>query len=412
MNRPPEANRRTYLKGLSTVTALAGGIPIAAGAAGGEMESTAGGGQQDDQRNGPPDDVEEMPVAHASVADLDGGSFSGNSAFDVDNRYPGDPGEEGDREWVLHYTTDGEATRDFPAAMFNLRARRESTLRLEDISLDEGAFTYDFYVGPEHESATPGQVILVIQEPEQQDDEQAWGIFKTVDLDGPREQWRTLDILSEMGSDGTDEPWRELEIDTDPQQFQESFESVADGALQQAFELYSEEANTFADVYERFADDSRLVAAGIGSGALTPTVRDIYFDDVRLDPEDDNGGDDGDTFELPAVLEMDTAFDRNNRVVATLTFPEEQEGVDIQDFIPDSLRAHGLSQIAPPVGEGARPSRVEVSDDELAVYFPPGRLRQLDRVGGGEHRLVVSGEFDYEHVVWFFGTGQARIPGN
>lgn len=376
------------------------------------MESTAGREHQDDQRDGPPDGLEELPVAHASIADLDGGGFTGDFEFDVDNRYPGDPDADGDRDWVLHYTTDGEETLDYPAAMLNLRERPESTVRLEDLSPDEGALSFDFYVGPDHETVTPGQVFLVIQEPDQRDDEQGWGVFKTVDADGPREEWRTLDVLGEMGSDGTDGAWRALEIDTDPEAFQESFETVADGLLGQGFEFHGDEANTFDDVYDRFADDASVLAAGIGSGAFSPTVRDIYFDDVQFDLADDDADDGGGTFEFPAALEMDTDFESNGRVVATLTFPDEQEDVDIQEFIPETLRAHGLSQIAPPVGEGARPSRVEISDDELEVYFPPGRLRRLDGVEGGEERLVVSGEFDYEHVVWFFGVGQARVPGN
>lgn len=66
----------------------------------------------------------------------------------------------------------------------------------------------------------------------------------------------------------------------------------------------------------------------------------------------------------------------------------------------------------PPMGEGAEPSRVDVSSDELEARFPPGRVRNLEGIGSGDQLLAVAGQFDYDHVVWFFGVGETSVRGN
>lgn len=408
MKRPSEADRRTYIKGLGTAAVLAG-IPVAAGAAGGDR-SDHGKGDNDDGRGrgrGRRGD-DEIPVAHPFIGDLDGMMLSGDGTFDVDNRYDGDPAD-GDRDWVVHYTTDGQETQDYPAALINLRKRLRETVTLGSF-LEDRELRFDYYVGPDHDQYIPGQVYLVIQTQRQRRNNMAWGLYKNVRKGGPRGEWATLDVVEEMSSEGTDAPWRAVEIEIDPEGFRGD-DTLSDAILEQAIATRDEEGERFQDVFGRFRNSARLLAAGLGSGSSrSATVRDIYYDNFHVGPPDNEDR----TFELPAAIEMDATFENvgsgdDERILVTLTLPEDQEWVDLADVDEDSILGHGYTQIVPTVAEGADPSRVDVSEDDIEVEFPPDRFEDVEGVGSGQQQLIVTGRFDYEHVVWFFGVGEATV---
>lgn len=418
MKRPSDIDRRTYLRGISTAALFAGGVSATAGAAGGQIERGVST-QQDGPPNGPPEHRDGIPASHPFVGDLDE-----DIAFNVMNRYGGDPAvprgdaDPGDRDWVLHYTTDSQESRDYPAAMVNLRQRLESPVSLADVQGD-GTLTVDFFVGKQHDQYTPGQVYLILQTPEQQKKDEkkgehrAWGLYKNVRHDVRQGVWHILDVVEEMaGARKTGDPWRALELDIDPEGFRGSFDTFSDAILQQAMDTRDEMGEQFTDLFELPAD-SNLLAVGLGSGSSrSPSKRDIYYDDLRISVPRDGGLEEY-TFELPAVLQMDADFDgRGRQIAAELSFPHPQEDVDLNRLNEESVRLYPLSQIMPPLDPGVEATRVDVAADRIDVQFAPGQVRGLDRLGGGEQYVVVAGQFDYEHVVWFFALGRVTVPGN
>lgn len=417
------------MKGV-TAAALLGGVPIAVNATQGQD-----GGQGGGPPGGPPDDDDdgdgqamEIPVAQPFVGDLDGDTLSGDMAFQVRNSYDGDPADgDDDRDWVLHYTTDGTETQDYPAALINLRERLEDPVMLDalqgegddDVEFMEGAgLTFDYFVGKGHKQYRPGQVYLVAQTADQAERDVAWGIYRNVRKGVRKGQWRTLDVVEEMSAgapddDGRDRIWRALEIDVDPEGFRADFETFSDAVLEQAIQTRDQEGNgtvaSFDDVFEQLeGTDAELLAVGVGSGSSrVSTVRDIYFDDLHLSVDGEEH-----TFEFPAALQMDADFGGRGQVSATLSLPTDQEEIDLADVDEDSIRLYPYAQIMPPMREGAEPSQVDVGDGEIEAQFPPGRVRDLEGLGGGDQLVAVAGRFDYDHVVWFFGVGRASLPGN
>ena len=418
MKRPSEWDRRTYLRGLAAA-GIVGSVPVAA--------SAAREHEDDDDERGPPHDDEpdpshELPDARPFIGDLDGLNADlddgvGDMAFHVKNRYHGDPDPDADpeaRTWPLHYTTEGVETQDYPSAMINIHERLDTRVTLGDLQDDDAEFSFEFYAGPDHDQYIAGQVFLVIQtrarieQAEEGEEERVAGLYKNVRKgEDYRGAWHTLDVVDEMAGEGTDDGWHVLSFPKDPDEFRAelSFDAIADALLQQAI-LTRDEGQMMDNVFE-WDDEGELLAFGLGSGSSrTPTVRDIYYDNYRLHVQGQEH-----TFDIPAALELDGDVHRNGQIIARFSLPPDQEGVDLADVIEDSIRLYPFSQIAPPHSEGAAPARVIVSDDEIEARFPPGRARELPGLSGGDRWVTVAGEFDYDHGVWFFGSGQVQIPG-
>lgn len=411
MKRPSEWGRRTYLRGIAAA-GIAGSVPVAASAA-----------HEYDEDDEP--DPHDVLMGHPFVGDLDGlnadlGDDVGDMEFNVKNRYEGDPAS-GDREWPLHYTTDGVETQDYPATLINIHKHLDKEVRLRDLQRDgerKGELTFEYYVGPDHDQYIPGQVYLVIQTQEQADKSEkkrVYGLYKNVRKgEDYRGAWHTLDVVEEMAGDGTDADWHVLSLPIDPEEFREelSFETFADAILQQAIMTRDGEGMMFHDIFEEsgWDEDAQLLAFGLGSGSSrSASKRDIYYDNYRLAAKDQEH-----SFDLPAALEMDATPEGRGQIPVTLTFQTEQEGVDLADVDEDSIRLYPFAQIQPPQdeNEGVGPSFVGVHDGRIEARFPPGQVRELNRLGPGQgRRVVVAGRFDYEHVVWFFGHTDVDIPG-
>ena len=427
MNRPSEWGRRTYLRGLAAA-GIVGSVPVAASAAHDYDDER---GPPDDDERGPPHDDDrdphELPDARPFIGDLDGLNADlddgvGDMAFHVKNRYHGDPDPDADpddRTWPLHYTTEGVETQDYPSAMINIHERLDKTVKLRDLHRDGehvGKLAFDYFAGPKHDQYIPGQVYLVIQtkahkdQAEEGEEERVAGLYKNVRKgEDYRGAWHTLDVVAEMAGEGTDDGWHLLSLPKDPDGFraEHSFDAIADAVLQQAI-LTRDRGPQIDDIFDEWHEDGELLAFGLGSGSSrTPTVRDIYYDDYRLHVKDQEH-----SFDIPAALEIDGDVRRNGQIIAKFSLPPDQENVDLADVDEDSIRLYPFSQIAPPHSEGAAPARVIVSDDEIEARFPPGRARDLPGLSGGDRWVTVAGKFDYEHGVWFFGSGQVRIPGN
>jgi len=213
----PDLNRRTYVGSLIAAGAIAAGAPAAISAGGddddGDDENDQSGQSNsdgDDDKNDQseqPKSSDGIPAAHPFIGDLDGDDLSGDMEFDVESRYDGDQAvqkndaEEGDRDWVVHYTTQDdegkfEETQDYPAALINLHERLDKDVTLDELAT--GKLTFDYYVGKEHGQYIPGQVYLVIQTRKQKKDNRAWGLYKNVRRGAPRDRWATLDVIEEM----------------------------------------------------------------------------------------------------------------------------------------------------------------------------------------------------------------------
>lgn len=410
MSPKPAFNRRTYLLGLGGATAAAVGVPAAVSGGGGDDDD---GTQEPDQPDGAPG-LDEFPAAHPFVGDLDG-----DMAFDVAMQYDGDPAD-GDREWVVHCTTDGTETTDYPAMMVNVRERVEETVALAD--LDSKGFTLDFFVGPDHGQYIPGQVYLALQPPGMADENRGVGLYKNVRQGDERETetWHTLDIAQEMRDDGEtdasgdDAPWRVIELATDGEAFSADVDTFADAILERAMET-RDEGMEIQSVFGEYAEDTEVLGVGVGTGSsTTPTTRDIYFDTLQIpghETSDDTTADDG-GLDFPAALSMDASFESNGEVTATLAFTDDPENVSLDALLEDTVQLYAFSQITPPLDEGVEASDVTVSDGQIEATFPAAEISSLDRLGIGTQLVTVAGEFDYDHVVWFYGVGEVELPGN
>lgn len=174
---------------------------------------------------------------------------------------------------------------------------------------------------------------LVVQTPDQAENDRAWGIYRNVRKGGERGTWRTLNVAEEMAGqgpdvDGRDPVWRALEIDVNPEGFRADFESFSDAILQQAIQTRDQEGDgnleSFGNVFEQFeGEDAEVLAVGLGSGSSrSPTQRDIYYDEFQLTR---NGEEQ--TFELPTALQMDADFSSDGQITATLSLGSEQEEI-------------------------------------------------------------------------------------
>ena len=415
MTEIPNLNRRTYVGGLAAAAAIAAGAPTAISGAGDDGEEDGDSDQ--------PTVSDEIPAARPFIGDLTGEDlvWEGDMKFDVQHRYDGDPAveygeaEADDREWVIHKTTEDEETgdyqktQDYPAAMINLRERLDRDVSLGGLRGEDGSLTFDYFVGKMHDQYIPGQVFLVVQDPEQKKEDKAWGLYKNARRGGPHKEWATFDVVEEMRGAGATEsgPWRAVEITIDPDGFRGDFDTFSDAIFEQAMQM-TEYGKTFDDVFDMFGHDAKVLGIGLGCGsAQVKGSRDIYYDNYQVTTEDVD-----ETFEIPAALRMVGDFDSRGQITATLEFETDQEEVDLDDLDEDTVRIYPFSQIMPPLSNGAEPSRVIVDDEEIEARFPPGQVRGLDGVGTGSQRVVVAGQFDYDHVVWFYAIGEVDVPGN
>jgi hypothetical protein len=313
---------------------------------------------------------------------------------------PGSGWANGKRRDVVHITSEGKPTQDYPCLTVDLR---EHNLTLEAITKKKH-LTYDYFEGKVNEPAAPGQVFLTLRTTDEKiDKERFWVAYRTADEGNQSKRWRRRFVSKELDQGG----WRALEVDSDLIDVDD--ERVRDKIAAKVIEgkigeLRQQEP--FTNLREKFGDDAELLAVTVGTGNVEDSVvLDTYFHNLRvLDMRRP----------LPAMLTMDPTFKQvDDSIEVTLEFRTDQKGLDIDGG--DSVDAESVylspyASIARPIDgtdtwhEAVQASHVElVSDTELFVRFPG----VLDEFGDAP---MVWGAFTHRHdwPLTFLGVRESK----
>jgi len=371
-------------------------------------------------------EIDDDTILRGQLADLDM-----NMAFENRMRLPGDPADE-DREGVLHTTSDGESTIDYVTSVVDLRDRR---LPIEDVEELE----HDYYIGADDENASPDEAWLIIdvipedapgradeapgrpdeapgrpdepgrpaeppgradEAPGRPDEKRVCYLFvKTLDDEVEEETWLTRDIAAEMRGETPEDDsrrWRAIEI---------APEDIDDGSAIIETGRALQETDFFDNVFEYLEDqidetdmelsDAELVVAGIGSGdTRTPSEIDIYYDDLVIEDV---------TYNFPATVPMEIELkpetvDDETTLTATLSFLDDEEGLELDDVDEDSVRLLPFDTVAPIVDvHGIGATDVDVDDETLVAEFDGEDVGSLFDEDGSQ-TVIVLGDFDVDSV--------------
>lgn len=392
--------------GLLGVTGLAG-VPAVTSA--GESSD----GDSDGVR-----ELDDDTILRGQLADLDM-----DMEFENQMRLPGDPAG-GDRERVLHVTSDGAQTTDYVTSVVDLRDR---SLAIEDVDDLE----YDYYAGTNNENAAPDEAWLIVdtttvsrrgrsgdapgrsgdapgrsgEAPGQADGERGkkdkdricYLFVKSLNDEQNDQTWRTRDVAAEIrggmpeGFSGTG-GWKAIELE--PEDIDDGSAIIRTGRDLQDTDPFDNVLDYLEDQFEDTdmeLSDAELVVAGIGSGnTRNPTVTDIYYDDLVVE---------GITYDFPATIPMDievdpTTVDKGTTLTATLSFLDDEEGLSLEDIDTDSVRLLPFDSVTPIIdihGIGAEDASVE--NDTLVAEFDGDDVGDLFDDTGSQ-TIIVFGDFD------------------
>jgi len=300
---------------------------------------------------------------------------------------PGKGWSNGKRCGIVHVTSEGKPTEDYPCLTIDLR---EHELTLGDFS-KKRHLTYDYFAGKVHEPAAPGQVFLTLRTTDKKaGKERYWVAYRTANDDRSTKRWRRRFVSKEFDQGG----WRALEVDSDLIDVDD--ERVRDKLTAKVIEgeigkLRQQEP--FTDVRQRFGEDAELLAVTIGTGNVgNSVVLDAYFHNVRVL---------GMRRAIPAMLTMESTFEQvDDSIEVTMQFRTDQQGLDIDggDGVrEESVYLSPYASIARPIDgtdawhDAVLASSVEVvSDTKLVVRFPGS----LDGFGDAP---MVWGAFSHRH---------------
>lgn len=392
-------NRRTFLKASAVTTVGLGTVstPVAA---------------------------REPPMAQPILCEVDM-----NSRFDVVNHRVADPSSElcegdagpdnSERENVLHVTSNGNSTRDYSSGIVNLQDRFDDQLTLERVS-SSGDVAYSYFEGPNNANAAPDEVFLIVRKGDSStgasNETGLFAVYKTINdgvdpapadvsCEEDNKRWRGVDVSAQL--DGGDRQWAEIEI---------AREDVASGqmVIDTAVSI-RDEGDRFESVLDRYGADSELVAVGYGKGnTRRGTTVDVYYDELVVRPDDA----DAVSVDFPAAVPMDVEFSPpqvntagGGTLNASLSLQQEEVGINLDDVQTDSVKLTPISVVAPPVEEGVPARSVNVTGQGLRAQFRTNAI--ADRFDAGEHRVLVSGQFENETNDAFLaeGTLTIRDPG-
>lgn len=343
-------------------------------------------------------ELDGMSTSTAAMKDgLSGISY--DTEFQLPTEPPGsgseydDSSDEG-REGVVEVSSTGDtATQDYAHGMVNVTSRLDEKVHLGDIK----NLTYEFYEGDGNTGTMPDEVFLTVLDGEQlkmavttlgDDDSEYWDDSETDD------GWQTLDVKKVvMEGNWNVENVAFLDIVT------------SEGAIETARDLRSDPDQSGVNG----SDLGKVALIGVGFGAgntTTPTELERYFDNLYLE-WDAGEGHRNMTFEFPALLplsveEASRPGQGQGPLEVTLSFGEEQMGVQLGDVIEETVTLHPFGPFAPPPEPGAMAQQVRVDDEELTVRFQP---RAVDDVLDG-YGFIVSGDFADENGYSFFATGE------
>ena len=300
----------------------------------------------------------------------------------------GDPAGEG-RENVVHITSHGEESSDYPCGAVDIRDR---SLTLGDVS-ESGALTYDYYKGDDATYQVPDEVFLILRTT----DEVLHVAYRKKDAQTTVE-WHTRDVSSEFLDDG----WRAIEVgDEDVDEEDERITTTFDAVGDQIMNLRTQD--TFADLLDRFGEDAALLAVAIGNGSVEGVVSDAYFHDLRVTD---------DSYVIPAMLCLEPEFDRDDDMLdVSLSFATEDgsgDHVSLETVDDASVRMAPYTIFSPPFPgsteyeDAIDAQTVDASPDTLEVGFDETQATEIAGEMGG---VCIFGAFDLPEPHTFVAIG-------
>jgi len=356
---------------------LVGGSIVAGSAA------TASTAIADEHETGETDDGDGQALDEAFAWDVDMAT-----AFTNRMQLDGDPAGEG-RENVLHITSLGEESQDYPCGAVDVRDR---SLTLGDVS-DPGSLTYDFFKGADASYQVPDEVFLIHRTIE--DDLHV--TYRKEDTEAT-EEWQTRDVSSEF----PDDDWRTIEVaDEDVDEAGERITTTFDAIGDQILALREQE--TFADVLSEFGDDAELLAVAVGNGSVEGVVSDAYLHNLQVADQ---------SSVIPAMLTLDadvTSDDDPFTVTLSIANPAgEEEGVTLADIDDATVQLASYTPFAPPFPgleeyeNAVTAQTVTPTDGSVDVEFDGDQVSSiLDDTGS----WYVFGEFDVAEPYTFVSVG-------
>lgn len=327
------------------------------------------------------DEAAKDAVLRAQLADVDM-----SLSYDVNLRLQGDPAGA-DRTGVVHVTTHGEVVEDYATSVVNLRN--------QGVTIDAEQLEYDYYKAANETHVAPDGVWLTV-EVDSGENPRGFLFFKSLDDGLPAGEWRTRDVAAEIrgesgveGANGSTSGWRVIEIE--PQDVATGGEVIQTGRRlrdQTSFD------SIIDWLTERGCDpaESKLAAAGFGRGNVSEAICiDTYYDDLTAD---------GVTYNFPATVPMDLELqtegdgDSPESVIGTLQFVSPEEGLELEDVDPDTVRLAAFDRVAPLIDPPAvTAAAVNVHDDHLDVEFDGEEVAALHN-SDDETTVNVLGDFE------------------
>ncbi|WP_312907634.1 hypothetical protein [Natronosalvus caseinilyticus] len=373
--------RRPFLIGLTSI-GLLGTVST--------VNSTDDDEKSDDDASADPADHHRLDQAFAWDADFD---------FQLTNRMQldGDPAESG-REHVVHITSHGQESADYPTSAVDLQDR---SLTLGDVEA-AGSLTYDYYKGKEATYRVPDEVFLIVRHG--QDLSVTYRKRDTEDTG----VWETRDVSSEFTQDG----WRTIHLEADDVDVKGERVQVSTKVIGNYF-MEIREQDSSQTLFEQFDAETELLAVAIGNGSIEGVVSDAYFHNLYVSDQE---------YVFPAMLTMDAEFTPprvqpgEGQFTATLSFANsaDEAAVSLEAIDAESVQLAPFGSITPPV-PGTDEADQAVSATELR---PTGRgldvvfdASAVADVITGETTVCVSGAFEMDEPYTFAALGDLEVAG-
>jgi hypothetical protein len=210
----------------------------------------------------------------------------------------------------------------------------------------------------------------------------------------------TLNVTDELFDGRT---WRDTELS--------EADLMSGDAVINAARRLRDEGLGFDDPISRYGSDAQVVAIGFGAGnTREPTVKDIYFDALRLNDGRDGSPLGSHEFDFPAAVPANVSFERRRggEIIARVELQQEELGVNVDDVNGESIRLNRFGAVAPPMEMGVMPVSVNATSERISMRFETGDVASLLR---GSRRVIVSGKLDGDQYVSFVAVGTLDLSG-
>ncbi|ELY63493.1 hypothetical protein [Natrinema versiforme] len=284
-----------------------------------------------------------------------------------------DPATDG-RENVVHISSQGAESPDYPCGALDLRPR---SLTLSQVS-DPGSITYEDYKGEQATYKVPDDVFLILRTA----DGTLHVLRRKVDTDTTGE-WRTRDVSNEFTRDG----WRSVAIDdSDADESTDRIAAALETIGQYILDLRTQA--TFADVRAEFGAEAEVLAVAVGNGSVDGVVSDAYFHNLQVADQD---------YVIPAMLVLEADIVGADHVTATLSAANAPAdvGPTVADIAAESVRMAEYLPFAPSY-PGSTAAETSVPAQTMGVSSEQGVTVEFDadQVSALETNTVyIHGEF-------------------